>query len=500
MYRYWRLTSIALITLGLTACMVGPNFHSPPPPKTTTLTQTPLPKKTVRIPKASKAGQAQYFDQQQSVIADWWTLFHSQKLNELILQGIAHSPNLAAAEHTLIEARENLNAQIGNLLFPQANLNLSMARDKTSGLLFGSNSSPSSIFTVYNTSASVSYPLDIFGGNRRQVEATAAQVDYARYELLASYITLSTNIVTTSIATSSLEAQIQAVKSLIHDQTQMLAIVQKQFRLGGASEDNVLSQQTELANTLALLPPLESALAQSQSSLAVLIGVFPSENTSPIISLDSLALPTHLPLSLPSNIVKQRPDIQASEASLHQASAQIGVATANLLPQISINGSFGWVASSPNQLFKPASEIWGIGGQLLQPLFHGGALLAARRAAIAAFNVSYDQYRQTVLQSFKNVSDVLYALDNDAQTFKAYKLAEVSAKETYLITSKQYKLGGASYLNLLTAESQYEQARINSIKAQAARYSDTAGLFQALGGGWWNQKTPLPQKHNSKRC
>ncbi len=500
MYRYWRLTSVALITVGLTACMVGPNFHSPTPPKTTTLTQTPLPKKTVRIPKAGKAGQAQYFDQQQIVMADWWTLFHSKELNNLILQGIANSPNLAAAQHTLIEARENLNVQIGNLLFPQANLNLSMARDKTTGLLFGSTSSPSTIFTVYNTSTSVSYPLDIFGGNRRQIEASAAQVDYARYELLASYITLTANIVTTSIATSSLEAQIQAVKSLVRDQTNMLVIIQKQLRLGGASENNVLSQQTELANTLALLPPLKSALAQSQSQLAVLIGAFPSQNTAPIISLDSLVLPTHLPLSLPSAIVKQRPDIQAAEASLHQASALIGVATANLLPQISIDGSFGWVASSPNQLFKPASEIWGIGGQLLQPLFHGGALLAARRGAIAAFNVSYDQYRQTVLQSFKNISDVLYALDNDAETFKAYKLAEVSARQTYLITSKQYKLGGASYLNLLTAESQYEQARINSIKAQAARYSDTAALFQALGGGWWNQQTSSPQKHNSKRC
>ena len=286
---------------------------------------------------------------------------------------------------------------------------------------------------------------------------------------------------------ASLEGQINATKQLIHQQSEQLFILQKQFRLGGASITDVLAQQTLVDQTRATLPPLEKSLSQSKHALAVLVGEFPNQ-TMPSFSLNHLSLPAHLPVSLPSTIVRQRPDVRASEALLHSASAQIGVATANLFPQFPLTASYGWSTATPSNLFKSAFKIWSIGGQITQPLFQGGALLAQRRAAIAAYEVAEAQYRQIVLQAFQNVADSLRAVEIDARTFQALKQAETSALHSLVITRKQYQLGGVSYINLLNAQTQYQQARINRIRAQAVRYADTAALFQALGGGWWNRQ------------
>ena len=383
----------------------------------------------------------------------------------------------------MIQAQENLNAQIGSTLFPAVDLSASKQREH--GL--DSTTAQVGTYNLYNTSVNVSYTLDVFGGSRRAIEALAAQVDYQQYQFEAAHLTLTSNIVTTAVTVASLQAQIQATQELIRAQQNELSIVQKQFNLGSVSNADVLAQQTQLAQTRATLPTLEKNLAQTRNALAVLVGAFPSEIQLPEFNLDKLQLPIQLPVSLPSTLVRQRPDVRAAEALLHKASAEIGVATANLLPQFTLSGSYGYASGNFHGLFDHANSLWSLAGQALQPVFHGGALQAQRRSAVAAYDEAAANYKQTVLQAFQNVADSLRALETDAQALQAQKQAENAAQNTLALTQKQFRLGGVSYLNLLNAQRQYQQTRINRIQAQAARYTDTAALFQALGGGWWNK-------------
>lgn len=477
--RRFAVTSLASTLLA--GCMVGPNFHSPTAPDTSRYTETPLP--------ANTTDKAQCFVNGQDIPSQWWTLFHSPDLNTLIQTGLTNSPNLAAAQAALRQAQQTLYAQIGSSMLPNVSALGSAQRQAASNAT--STAIPgSSVSNVFNTNLNVSYTLDIFGGARRQIEALAAQVDYQQFQLEAAYLTLTSNIVTTAITTASLRAQIEATQDLIQAQTDQLAIVNKQLQLGGASNADVLSQQSQLAQTQASLPPLEKSLAQARDALAVLVGAFPGDSHLPEFTLDKFNLPAQLPVSLPANLVRQRPDIRASEALLHAASAQVGVATANLLPQISLSGAYGWSSSSTGDLFTPGNIAWNILGQVTQPLFQGGALMAKRKGAMAAYDQALAQYHQTVLQAFQNVADTLRALETDAQTLQAQQQAETAARNALNLTQTQYRLGGVSYLALLTAQRQYQQTRINRIQAQAARYIDTATLFQALGGGWWNRPNP----------
>lgn len=479
-----RVLLIIFFCFMVTACMVGPNFHAPQEPQTTRFTRLPLPKKT----------SAQYFAAGEDVPAEWWKLFHSKSLNALILCGLNNSPTLKAAEAALAEAEENWRGQIGNLLLPGVNGNLGASTQQGISFLPGLGKQKIK-FRLFSATGNVSYLLDIFGGSRRQLEALKAQVDYQQFELEGAYLTLTSNIVTTTITIASLEAQLNAAEELAHLQKSQLSIVNKQFHLGGASGAEVLTQETQLAQTLAAIPPLKQSLAAARDALSVLVGQFPSELATPKITLSSLHLPKNLPLSLPSNLVHQRPDIRQQEALVHAASAQIGVATANMLPQITITAYYGQNSDMLSDLFTPGSNIWFLGAGLLQPIFHGGYLMAQRRAAIDAYNQAAALYKQTVLQAFQNVADSLEAVKNDSDAFDAEKKAEIAAKKTMELTQKQYRLGGVSYLLLLNAQRQYQQARINRIQAQAARLSDTAALFQALGGGWWNRDLLLPKPH-----
>ncbi len=465
--------------------MLGPNFHPPASPHVHSYLETPLPHKTVPTRSAGKAGKAQTFVTGADIPADWWYLYHSPALNQLITTGLANNPNLTAAYASLRVAQETLNAQIGNSLFPAFNAVVGGERQRFSDATLGSNRG-SSLFNLFNATVNVSYTLDVFGGARRQIEALRAQVDYQQFELIAAYLSLTSNIVTTAVTIASLDAQIQATHDLLKAQENQLVILQKQFQLGGIARDTVLTQETLVNQTRATLPPLEKSVSQSRHALSVLVGAFPN-GPLPTIKLDALNLPTRLPVSLPSQLVRQRPDVRASEALLHAASAQIGVATANLFPQFALTGTYGWEALVPSQLFSSFSKVWSIAGQVTQPIFHGGALFAQRRQAVAAFEAACAQYRLVVLQGFQNVADTLRALEADARTLRAQKRAENSARENLILTQKQYRLGGVNYLALLNAQEQYQSTRIARIQAQAARYNDTAALFQALGGGWWNK-------------
>lgn len=481
---------LILICAILSGCMVGPNFHRPPLPTAKTYTHAPLPKKTVSTRLPGSGGKSQYFDPGKNIPAEWWTLFHSAALNHLINRGIIHSPNLGAAIAVLRNAQENLKAQSGSLLYPSVTGAFTAQRQRFSGASNGVINRAGT-FTVYNPVVNVSYNLDVFGGAHRQVEAAAAQVEYENFQLEAAYLTLTSNIATTAITIASLREQIRATLDLIQIQTKLLKMVQGQFNLGGASKANVLSQQSQLASTRATLPPLRQQLAAARDSLSTLVGAFPSQGGLPNFNLNTLNLPTDLPVSLPSTLVCQRPDIRAAQAQLHQASANIGVATAALFPSFTLSGAYGYESTKLSNLFSPSSMIWNLTGTVMQAIFKGGSLLAERRAAIATYNQYVAQYQQTVLQAFQNVADTLHALNNDAQTLQAQRQAEIAAEEAMNLNIEQYRLGGVSFITLLDAEIQYQQAKISRIQAEAARYTDTVGLFAALGGGWWNRQ-PAP--------
>lgn len=479
---------VLLLASGLTACMVGPNFHAPAAPPTNTYTPEPTPAKTMATPKAQNAGNAQAISLQQRLPDNWWYLFKSEQINALVTQGLCHSPTLAAAKATLAQAQDTMQSQIGNLLFPAVDYNAQNQRLRTSAIAFGGGAT-NSVFSLYNTSLSVTYLLDVWGGSRRTIENLQAQVDYQKYEFLGAYLTLSANIVTTSVAIASLRDQITATQALIKDQTAILKIVQQQYNEGGVAYQDVLLQQTQLAQTQATLPPLKQALDKANHSLAVLVGNYTSEQQPLKLSLNQLTLPSDLPLSLPSQLVQQRPDIQASEALVHAATANVGVATANLLPQIVLSAGNGYVSTTLENFISTSNNIWNMGAALTQPVFHGGALWSARKAAIDALKAAAANYQQTVLVSFQNVADALTSIQQDAIEFNRQFTANNSAYQSMKIVQQQYKLGGVNYLTLLNAQEQYQQTQLALIKAQAARYADTVSLYQALGGGWWHDPT-----------
>ncbi|MCX7121324.1 MAG: efflux transporter outer membrane subunit [Gammaproteobacteria bacterium] len=472
-------------SLMLTGCAVGPDFHQQAKPQTKKYTKLPLPHKTINTPQNSNAGKAQQFVNGSDLQGDWWRIFHSSQLNALVAQGLLNNQNLAAAKAALREANDTLYAQAGGLLLPHVDMSGIGEAAQTSGLAYGVNSTPS-VFNVYNTNFQATYLLDIWGASRRQVEAYAAQADYQRYEMLGVYLTLTTNIVTTSITIASLQEQIKATINLISEQQKVWEITKKQLAAGGVSVENVLTQQTLLAQTQATLPPLQKSLSEEQHALTVLVGKETSDAKPLSLSLNKITLPKNLPLSLPSSMVVQRPDIQASEALLHVTSAQVGVATANLLPQITLSAATGWLSTTTTDFFSSANQTWNYGMNLMQPLFHGGQLIMQRKAAIEALNQARAQYEQTVLQAFKNVADALRAIQYDADEFNKQTHAEKTAYETFYLTQKQYQVGGQNYLSVLQAEEKYQQTVISTIKAQAARYADTAALYQSLGGGWWH--------------
>ncbi len=474
----------------LCSCAVGPNFQRPEAPNVSNYTATPLPKDTAET--SGTGGAAQHFLQGQSIRADWWTLFRSEPLNQLIQQALAASPTLAAAQATLKQAQENLRAQFGAAAFPSVDASASGTRQRFSGAAFGS-AGPASVFDLYNASVKVSYSLDLAGGARRELESLRSAVGYQRFQLEGAYLALTANIVTTAVQEASLRARLQATKEIVAEQEKQLEVVQRQFQLGAVSRSDVLAQRTQVAQALASILPLEKSLAQTRHLLAVLAGKMPSDATLPKFDLDAMHLPESLPVSLPSSLVRQRPDVRASEELMHEASAQVGVSTAAMFPQLTLSGSYGSETDKASNLFSSGTSVWSIGAGLLQPIFHGGELAAQRRAAVDAYDQAVAQYRKTVLLAFQNVADVLRALDIDARALKAQAQADSDAHDELKLTQTQFRLGAVSYLSLLSAQQQYQQAHIGLVEARAARYADTAALFQALGGGWWN-RTSVSEK------
>ncbi len=476
-----RLGAGAALGAAFAGCAVGPDFHPPAPPAGDAYTPTPLPAQTASAPVAG--GAAQRLAMGQDIPAQWWSLFRSEPLDQLLRTALANSPTMAGAEAALRQAQENYRAQTGTLAYPAVNAQLGAARERAAA--FGG--APPSVFNLYNASVNVSYVPDVFGGTRRTLEGARAAVDYQRYQVEATYLALTANVVTTAIREASLRAQLQATNEVLDALRKQLNVLEQQLQLGAIARATVLTQRNQVAQVVATVAPLEKQLAQARHQLSVLAGKLPSEAGMPEFALGSLVLPEQLPVSLPSALVRQRPDIRASEALLHQASAQVGVATANQYPQFTLSAAYGSASPSVGDLFKSSNAVWNLAAGLTQPIFNGGALSARRRAAEAAYDQAAAQYRSTVLAAFQEVADSLRALDSDAAALQAQAEAEALASESLGLATQQYRLGAISYLVLLDAQRTYQQSHINLVQAQAARYADTAALFQALGGGWWQR-------------
>jgi len=465
---------------------------APAAPASTSYVRGGLPARTASSEHAG--GEAQRFVPGLDIPGDWWTLFRSKELNLLIDRALANNPTLEAAQAALRNAQENVAAGRG-AYFPSVSGSLGAQRQRASGAAFGSPRA--FIYTLNSASVNVGYTLDAFGGVRRQVEALRAQAQYQQFALEASYLSLTANIVTAAVTEASLKDQIAATRRIAAAQRDQLDIVKRRVAAGGASRADLMQQQAALASTLAVLPQLGHALGVEHNRLAAYVGALPEDYSGADFSLDSLTLPKDLPVSLPSKLVAQRPDVQAYAALLHAATAEVGVATADMLPQITLSGNYGGQAVKFADLFSPASTVWSIAASLTQPLFKGGELLHKRRAAIAAAEEAAANYRATVLTAFQDVSNTLQALEADGRSFAAYASAADAAEASRDLVQTQYKSGAASYVQLLTAEQNYESAAVALVKARAQRYADTAALFQALGGGWWHR---TDAQNNSTPC
>lgn len=479
--RVWLLPVWAALGLGILAgCAVGRDYQRPASPQVAGYTTQALTAETALA--LGPLGGVQRFVRSEVVSATWWQGLGSAKLNSVVEQALQSSPTLAAAAATLRQASQTYAAQAGATRIPQANARLGAQRqganNATAGLPDGER-----IYNLYQASVEVSYNFDLFGGNRRALEALAAQADYQRYQLAGARLTLVGNVVTTAVTQAQLAAQIQASEAILADQEAQLAITRQRVALGAAARNEVFALQTQVELTRAGIPPLRTALDQTHHLLAVLLGQAPGANASIPFNLSDFTLPADLPVIVPSELARQRPDIQASEALLRAANTQYGVAVAKFYPQIALSGNLGSQTLTTASLFDGGSLVWGLAGQLAQPLFRSG-LRAETRAAAAGFDAAAANYRQTVLQALRNVADVLRALDNDAQTLAAQAAADASAQKSIQSMRQQYALGAASYLQVLIAQQQIQRTRISLSAAQAQRLLDTVALYQAMGGGW----------------
>jgi len=479
--RYRLPFAVSFVAL-LTACAVGPNFETPAKPTDSSFESTALPP-TAPVVEGSNV-PIQVYSAGQDIPAQWWTLFHSPALNSLIEKALKANPDIAAAEASLRIANENLDA--GNsILFPSITGGFNSTRQKTAGATNGGHFS-GSIYTLHNASISGSYLLDVFGGSRRAVEELEAKKDYQEYERQAAYLTLTANVVTAAIQEASLRGQIDETYKIILSQTRQLNLYKKQLALGGIDRSTVLEQENTLAQTRTTLPPLEKQLSQIRHQISVYCGETPSHEPQAVFTLDSLDLPKELPVILPSKLVEQRPDIRAAEATLHSASAAIGVAIANRLPQFNLSASIGDVAGNISKMFIPGTGIWSLGADITQTLFDAGKLQHEEGSAEAEYDLAAAQYRKAVLVGFQDVADALRAIDSDTAELKYAIAAEQTAVERLKLARQRFAAGAISSFEMLSSEVTEQQSRVARVKAEGQRYADTAALFQALGGGWWN--------------
>lgn len=498
-----KIIAMVLIVTVLNGCMVGPDYQKPTPPKTNSYTAIPI---TITASSDVVGGDAQKLQFGKEVPTQWWTLFNSPYLNRLVEMGFKQNPNIESAQAALNQAQEFVYAQQG-YFYPTLGASYSPTRQKLAGNTGGNSpgvqndgsiiqtySNPTSapynkgvIFNFHTVQLNVGYIPDVFGGRKRALESVKAQADIQRYQLQATYLTLASNIVAAATQEAMLEEQIDSVNKMIEANKHSLEIIKRQFDLGAANRADVSAQESALAQSELPLPLLTKQLAQNKDLIRVLVGKYPYEILEgDSFNFSNLQLPVDLPLSLPSQLVEQRPDVRAADAQVQSASALVGVALANRLPQFAITATYGGTANSFVNMFKQGADFWSLAGSISQTIFDGGTLKHQQAAAEQALKQAQAQYKSTVISAFQNVADTLYAINADSDELRLSVDAEKAAKVNLDITEKQNLLGATSYLAVLTAQSNYRQTQLVRIQAQATRLGDTAALFQALGGDWLN--------------
>jgi len=474
-------------TMMLTQCAVGPDFVHPAAPEIVRYTREPLAQRTSSGPAAG--GQSQRFVADGDIAQDWWTLFKSPALNALIGQALQNNPNLQSALASLRAARQNVLAQEGKY-FPFVQANFNPTRQRSSQALSPVPANGASIFDLDTAQLTVTYTFDIWGLNRRTVESLEALADVQRFQVEAAYLSLTANLVVAAVNEASLRGQIDATTQIIGINTQMRDTLRRQLDAGYANRSDLAAQEAALAQAEATLPPLRKALEQQRDLIAALAGAYAGQGPAPVFRLADLRLPANLPVSLPSQLIEQRPDVRAAEEQLHSASAQIGVATANLLPSFTIDADAGFANTALAHLLAPQNLFWELGANVTQTVFDGGSLLHQLQGAKDTYQAAAWTYRGTVIGAVQNVADALRALQNDAAALKAAADFERAAKVSFDLSRQQMQTGNANVLLLLNAQQGYLQAVLQVVQARAARLADTAALFQALGGGWWNRPEP----------
>ena len=470
-----RSTRVAVLvaTMTLAGCAFAPPAKPPAPPTPAHYAVQPTPADSAKADDV-----AQHFSLGARAVPAWWRLYGSDTLDAWVDEGLRNNPSLAATQHTLEAAHQLLRAQVGANMLPTLDAQGQTSRQRALG--FPGIGPPTNLYDVYAGQLALSYNFDLFGATRHGNEQTAAQVDQQSYEFDAAKRALAANIVIAAINAASLAEQLstsERLSTLAHEQA---ALTERSYRLGAASQDDVLVVQQQAASIDTSIPPLRSQALRARHALAVLMGRTPDQAPSNL-TLAQLHLPADVPVSVPSDLLQQRPDVLAAEASVHAASAQVGIATANLFPHISLSAALGSAAFKPANLFTASGSIWSAGVSLTQPIFHGGALMAQRKAAIASYNASLAQYQQAVLNAFQNVADTLTALNQDALTLQAATDEAAAASQSFTDTDARYRLGAVSYPEAVISEQHLQSAKLSEIQARAARMSDTAALFQSMG-------------------
>ena len=490
----------------IAGCAVGPNFHAPAAPKEAGYTTAPLPAATASVDVPG--GDAQRFVDGLPVQYRWWESFHCAAIDSLVEKALRANPSVAAAQAALGQAQELVYAQQG-YFFPSVSVDYNFERQKLPGNLSGSSApgvqgngtalnavqsaappyNEPLYFNFHTATLTVGFTPDVFGLNRRKVESLDAQKDMQRFELEATYISLASNVVAAAIQEASTRAQLAATREIISGNEKSLDVVREKFKLGFATRVDLANQELLAAQAEALLPPLTKQFEQNRDLIRALVGNLPDQDVVETVELSALTLPAQLPLSLPAKIIEQRPDVRAAEEQVRSANAQVGVALAQMLPQFNITGTVGGTATQFSQMFEHGGSFWTLIGDVSQPLFQGGTLLHTKRAADQALRQAAAQYQSTVLQAYQNVADTLHAIVTDADALRAAAAAERAAKALLDSTHQRASAGYTDYLTDLAAAMAYQQAVLSLVQAQAARFGDTAALYQALGGGWWNRSS-----------
>lgn len=472
----------------LVACAAGPDFEQPSLSNQAKLTQGAFPEKLTTVPNIV-GGSSQTYVDGLNLPSNWWALFRSTDLNQIVETALHKNPSLQAADAALRTAQASAQAQTG-IYYPSVGLNAGGVRQQVPAAYYGQAGGDLAPYNLYNANVSVSYKVDLFGSSRRLVESARAQAEYQQFQLEATYLTLTTNVVNAAIREAAQREQLEATQTILQSQQNLAKLIEQQFAIGTVSKIDTSSQNTLVANSQSQLYSFDKNLSVTRNMLVAYTGSYPGSANLPQFRLASLQLPSEIPKIIPSDLVRQRPDIRAAEAALKASNAQVGVATANLLPQLNLSASYGSQALTTAALFGPGSTMWTLGASIFQPIFQGGTLRAQRDAAKAAYDQAAANYEGTVVNAFQEVANALKSLEVAANTLASAASAEKNAGINLNLVTQQYKLGTTNYLVVLNSQTQYQQAKINLIQAQADRYTSTAALYAAIGGGWWNRTGP----------